>query len=1289
MNIAERILQHRVSVPSQNRSKDFDATLFPDPHSATYFNLPHHPMPKAHPLSNGRSNGIIHSAHFQISEVALEGTTSTHPLAAVPPSNVHSDPKGVSNLVQHQLPALQSPTHSQKGAVPKPPIKVQQSYTPPSYPPNPSQSPVELNDLQQHGPESSPFSAAVRNNRHSAGSAQHLSAQTLVDNTQNLRGHSAPQHPAHRDSRSRGVHRKQPHHGQQRMSRSMSPRIPPQPQFQKSNSHDFVPLPKVPPNNMSLNERAVSSPSKISNPWPPSNGAAHPNADSVSHHDPRRRQSSKPMPISLPPLQSHVVSDELPLGWAKLKDEDGFYYFNVITAEKQRERPLADATEAIGGNLGSIEPSNESNPSPPKKEPNKPLPSPYARDVAPSVTTDDMSVAEIEYRKKNGSVVFAKIMENRDVNKVQTQLIHQENWDMLVDAVYLNLGPSDYVQVFKALRSIAENLFDEDDKYRILYADNKKVQQRILSRIGGYEFLRGLGFREVTKRKLLCEVPDFDVVATAITSINAKLTLLEKNKPLPIIPDVLVERKEPHHAPHEQRPPQEADVEIDGADIDEYKRQQMAVGAVDAVPKVPKAVPPAKREISCDYQDEEDEKTAVLKDTMSLDLNAEGNPGLVMMERRSSDKMYLQRVPSSQIENGRPRTGTQVTSACYSENDDEKVGIVLLPHSGNKVTDLGVIETTVYLQDLEVQRMPPVPMNNVLQKMQSDHSHHSHHSHRSQSHHSGHSQQQMEMERERPREQMSNGHGLEQRAEHRRSGDVQRQKSVPKRRSARKHAHTQDDVSHTQSPKSSSSGRKQKMSMNDVVNIECEINGAYTNTVKRLTLRDLQEEEDVESLFEDDDDVLPRRRANPNGNPFVNGGRHHSAHQYGHRPFPRAQSASSSASSTQSQSLDDFYVNQRPHQHNFGHLSPAQSGGGGGGDEHVLRQNSNPNPVPNRCSQPTFSHQMARSASPRIHGVADPGPFRKAFRSRSNNVNSANYQSPTSPPPQHGPQRRYKHYKQQHSDGNLRLQSMAQKWESPELSKMTAETHQSQGSQRPVGILLPSEQKRNSKKRKKTTQIFRRSVGAFLNAFSARGSGKYSPKDLAKEREEYRRNHPSDEEEDYYVYYGDPQQEEATMTQNALNPEFMASSTLNAHSGPRSPLNGNGNGNGNGMAMGNGNGGLGPGSAFESGPLSPTTTTTHREIEVFFEDETRVIVTAEVSVSAAELVSRALERRGVNTSMAHSFVLCVKDGNAAAEHERLTSIEDAATPIASMATLVNALNLTTPKLVVCFKQGAQ
>ena len=262
---------------------------------------------------------------------------------------------------------------------------------------------------------------------------------------------------------------------------------------------------------------------------------------------------------------------------------------------------------------------------------------------------------------------------------------------------------------------------------------------------------------------------------------------------------------------------------------------------------------------------------------------------------------------------------------------------------------------------------------------------------------------------------------------------------------------------------------------------------------------------------------------------------------------------------------------------------------------------------------------------------------------------------------------------------------------------MTADS-QTTGSQRPVSsILMPSEQKRKSQKRKKTAHIFRKSMGAFLNAFSARGSGKYSPKDLAKEREEYRRNHPSDEEEDYYVYYGDPQQiqsaavttkqeeERVTMTHNALNPEFMHSVNVQNVNGHRSPSNGVHTVQ------------QAPGSAIGSGPLSPTVTVQstksaviHRgvEVEVFFEDETRVIVTAEVSVRAIELVSRALEQRGVSTSMAHLFALCVKEGNPAAAHERMTTVEDTATPIASMPTFVNALNLTTPKLVVCYKQSS-
>lgn len=65
---------------------------------------------------------------------------------------------------------------------------------------------------------------------------------------------------------------------------------------------------------------------------------------------------------------------------------------------------------------------------------------------------------------------------------------------MLVDAMQQNLPLGDQYACFKAMKSIAENLFEDDVKYRTLYADNKKVQKRILKPIGGYEFFVVLVF---------------------------------------------------------------------------------------------------------------------------------------------------------------------------------------------------------------------------------------------------------------------------------------------------------------------------------------------------------------------------------------------------------------------------------------------------------------------------------------------------------------------------------------------------------------------------------------------------------------------------------------------------------------------------------------------------------------------------------------------------------------------------------------------------------------------------
>eukprot|EP01083_Nonionella_stella_P217275 780192_1 len=109
----------------------------------------------------------------------------------------------------------------------------------------------------------------------------------------------------------------------------------------------------------------------------------------------KHRPLPKPLHINIEKKQD---DGELPLGWAKLKDNTGYYYFNVITAEKQRTRPTNDATQHKMK----------------KSIPSKPLPLPYSRDVAPSVITDDMSIAEIEYRKQNGSLIFGKLLDDRN-----------------------------------------------------------------------------------------------------------------------------------------------------------------------------------------------------------------------------------------------------------------------------------------------------------------------------------------------------------------------------------------------------------------------------------------------------------------------------------------------------------------------------------------------------------------------------------------------------------------------------------------------------------------------------------------------------------------------------------------------------------------------------------------------------------------------------------------------------------------------------------------------------------
>jgi len=635
----------------------------------------------------------------------------------------------------------------------KPPIDVKQSYTPPVQPHSNGHAHAYGYRMREQ-PHSQPKPP-------NGNSLQPFSPPALNG------VHSAPQSPSHSAQHTQP---RRPHKHKKRLSHSMSPRA-----HQKSSSYDFRPLPslQIQPNN----------PPQANVPSGPA------------------RQQSAP--------------DELPLGWAKLVDEDGFYYFNVITATKQRERPQHDAHQInvnANANCNANDLVNAALPPPPSA---RPLPSPYAHDVAPSVMTDSLSVAELEYRKKNGSTVFAAVTAQNGQSG-QNQLRQQQNWDLLVDAVYLNLSARDYDTVFKALRSIAENLFDEDDKYRILYADNRKVQQRILSRIGGYEFLRGLGFREQAKRKLVCAAPDFDVVATAITAINAKLAMLERDKPheLLILPD---------------------DVQIEKAVCAQYQQQyQQQLEHV------------MEDEVS--YDDEEDEKTAVLSKVQSkqhtMSSLAEGN----------ARKNVNNNVSGGVLVSSRQRNGTVVTLACYSDEDDGKQAQPAQPAQPNgampmaKVTDAGVAATTAYMSSLaraqsaqRAQHSQP-QMERIAQKRKRSLSIDDEKQHKP-SRVYGQYGQYAQRQRQRPSQSRirRRGHGQQHAA-------------------ARQKSHTQHEVGANRQAQSSSPRSLDDM---DAMAIESEIARAYQDTKRVLTMRDLElqeEEEDVESLFEQ---RTQRRRDRP------------------------------------------------------------------------------------------------------------------------------------------------------------------------------------------------------------------------------------------------------------------------------------------------------------------------------------------------------------------------------------------------------------------------------------------
>lgn len=107
----------------------------------------------------------------------------------------------------------------------------------------------------------------------------------------------------------------------------------------------------------------------------------------------------------------------------------------------------------------------------------------------------------------------------------------QANWEMIIEAIRGNCPLKDQYSVFKAIRKVAQNLLIDDDKYRTLYADNDMVQQKILGRVGGYEFLIGIGFKQgMDDNELVCHEVHGPIIENAISALNVHIVRLKQTR---------------------------------------------------------------------------------------------------------------------------------------------------------------------------------------------------------------------------------------------------------------------------------------------------------------------------------------------------------------------------------------------------------------------------------------------------------------------------------------------------------------------------------------------------------------------------------------------------------------------------------------------------------------------------------------------------------------------------------------------------------------------------------------
>jgi len=419
-----------------------------------------------------------------------------------------------------------------------------------------------------------------------------------------------------------------------------------------------------------------------------------------------------------------------------------------------------------------------------------------------------------------------------------------------------------------------------------------------------------------------------------------------------------------------------------------------------------------------------------------------------------------------------------------------------------------------------------------------------------------------------------------------------RKKPSGKRSGGRKKAMTQASIDRRSSSVSSPrSKNKKKLSMDA---IEQEIDRAYIDTKKKLSHKDLEPDEDIDSLFalEDDADAMDYVKQT-SANHFVQSYTNHSfanniSNIYGNKPRDDSYLSLNKNIHRKQQSRDDFAVANRQRRGNNNH-----NGNFYQNNSHSSQQ-SHRHTLPPKNYQNTFHRNNSAKSANNQFGQR----LYSNSNSNSNHRNHSQQLSSKSP--------------RSLSYGNA-LQSNPKPFIPPQPPQPIVHS-----------LLMPSERKKLAKKQKKKTDKkkahkIKQSVGAFFHSFKSKKNPKYSKEELRKiaaEKEEYRAKHREDDD-DYFGYYGDPQ--------NNMNasPIPMPSNRMNAN-----PLS----------------------QQYKNRNL--------KEMEILFEDETMVCVTPDTNMDSVNLIALALEKRGWSSMMKNMFNLCIKGDTPASDKEIHATLED-------------------------------